>query len=52
VVVPHGATSANFTIAGFAITRGSRSVSSVITATLGSASSSVVVQVIQRPGTP
>jgi len=52
VVVPQGATSANFTISGFAITRGSRSVSSVITATLGSASSSVVVQVIQRPATP
>lgn len=52
VVVPQGATTANFNIAGFAITRGSRSVSSVVTATLGQNSSSVLVQVLQRPANP
>jgi hypothetical protein len=52
VVVPQGATSVNFNILGFAISRGSRSVSSVITATLGAASSSVIVQVVQRPSSP
>jgi hypothetical protein len=52
VVVPQGATSADFSIAGFAITRGSRSVGSVITATLGANSSSVMVQVVQRPANP
>lgn len=51
-VVPQGATSANFTIAGFALSRSQRSVGSVITATLGDASSSVLVQVVQRPASP
>jgi glucose/arabinose dehydrogenase len=49
VVVPQGATSATFLVTGGAVVRDRRSVTAVITATLGKASSSVAVQVLQRP---
>lgn len=49
VVVPQGASSASFLVTGGAVVRDRRSVMAVITATLGQASSSVAVQVLQRP---
>ena len=49
VVVPQGATSASFTVACEAVVRNSRAVLAVITATLGKTSSTVAVQVLQRP---
>jgi glucose/arabinose dehydrogenase len=49
VVVPQGATSATFQVAGSAVSRSARSLLAVITATLGQATSTVAVQVLQRP---
>lgn len=49
VVVPQGATSAGFVLSGFALVRNQRSVTAVITATLGSNSRSATVTVLQRP---
>jgi glucose/arabinose dehydrogenase len=49
VLVPQGASSASFQVTGGAVVRDQRSVMAVITATLGQATSSVVVQVLQRP---
>lgn len=49
VVVPQGALSANFTLAGFALVRDQRSLNAVITATLGSTTRSATVSVLQRP---
>lgn len=49
VVVPQGATSADFVLSGFALVRNQRALSAVITATLGSNSRSATVSVLQRP---
>lgn len=49
VVVPQGATSANFVLSGFALVRDQRSLNSVITASLAGATRSVTVTVLQRP---
>jgi hypothetical protein len=49
VLVPQGASSANFVLSGFGVVRDQRSVSAVITATLGANSRSAPVAVLQRP---
>lgn len=49
VVVPQGATSANFTLLGLAMVRDQRSLNSVVTASLAGATRSVTVTVLQRP---
>jgi len=49
VVVPQGASSASFVLSGFAVVRNQRSVDSSITATVGAASRSATVSVLQRP---
>jgi glucose/arabinose dehydrogenase len=49
VVVPQGATSANFVLSGFAVVRDQRSLNAVITATLGTSTRSFTVTVLQRP---
>jgi glucose/arabinose dehydrogenase len=49
VVVPQGASSANFTLSGFALVRDRRSVNASIAATLNGNTRSTVVSVLQRP---
>lgn len=49
VVVPQGATSANFVLEGFAIVRDQRFLNAVITATQGTSSRIANVMVVQRP---
>ncbi len=49
VVIPQGASSANFELLGSAVVRDQRLLNAVITATLGANTRSVTVSVLQRP---